>query len=85
MEKAEVLIAFFTSACTSKIDLQESHAPGTCGKVWSKEDLPSGKWYLARVQLNKLDIDRAVGPGRMHPLELRELPDVIVRPLSVML
>ncbi|KAK4825599.1 hypothetical protein QYF61_000688 [Mycteria americana] len=78
MGMAEVLNAFFTSACTSKIDLQESHAPGTCEKVWSEEDLPSGKQCPARVHLNKLDIDRAVGPDGMHPLVLRELADVIL-------
>lgn len=66
MEKAEVLNASFTSACTSKINFQQSQASGTCGKVWSKEDLSSGIQYLAMVHLNKLDIDRAMGPDRMH-------------------
>lgn len=42
MKKAEVLNASFTAACTSKINFQELQASGTCGKVWSKEDLPSG-------------------------------------------
>lgn len=42
MKKAEVLNASFTAACTSKINFQELQASGTRGKVWSKEDLPSG-------------------------------------------
>lgn len=66
MEKVEVLNASFTSASTSKNNFQESQASGTCGNVWSKEDLPSGIQYLAMVHLNKLDIDRAMGPDRMH-------------------
>ena len=85
MEKAKVLNAFFTSACTGKINLQESQARRTCGKVWSKEHLPSVIQYPARVHLNKPDRDRAVGPDGIHPLVLRELADVIVRPVSVML
>lgn len=57
--------------------------PGTYGKVWSKEDLPSG--IPIKVHLNKLDIDRAVGHDGMHPVVLRGLADVTVRPLSVVL
>lgn len=57
--------------------------PGTYGKVWSKEDLPSG--IPIKVHLSKLDIDRAVGHDGMHPIVLRGLADVTVRPLSVVL
>ena len=41
MEKTEVLNAFFTLVFTSKTCLQESQAPETRAKLWSKEDLPS--------------------------------------------
>lgn len=40
---------------------------------------------MARVHINKLDKDRAVGPGRVHPLVREDLAGVAVRPLSVML
>ncbi|PKU36897.1 hypothetical protein llap_12799 [Limosa lapponica baueri] len=41
MEKAEAANAFFTSVFTVNIDLQESQAPESRAKVWSKEDLSS--------------------------------------------
>ena len=36
IEKAEVQNAFFTSVFTSRTILQESQAPETWGKIWSK-------------------------------------------------
>jgi len=40
MEKAEILNAFFASAFTNKISLQESQVPETKEKGWSKEHMP---------------------------------------------
>lgn len=39
IEKAEILSAFFYSAFTSMICLQESQAPETRGEIWRKETL----------------------------------------------
>jgi len=33
--------------------------------------------------LNKLDIHKSMGPNGMHPQVLRELADVVVRPLPI--
>lgn len=41
MEKAEVLNIFLASVFSTEIGLQESQAPASKGKVWSKEDLTS--------------------------------------------
>lgn len=63
--------------------LQESQVPETNGKFWSKEDLPSVEEDRVREPLKKLDRDKFTGPGGMYPWVLRELADVIVRPLLV--
>ncbi|KAK4824480.1 hypothetical protein QYF61_015878 [Mycteria americana] len=55
MKKAEVLNVFFASDLTSKINLRESHAHETRGKVWN-EDLPSVKEDQTRDHLNRLDM-----------------------------
>lgn len=52
MEKAEVLNIFLASVFSTEIGLQESQAPASKGKVWSKEDLTSveeiSDWTICR-------------------------------------
>lgn len=64
-------------------DLQESRVPETQGKFWCKDDLPSGAEDGVGEPLNRLDTHRFTGPGGMYPGVLRELIDVIVRPLLI--
>lgn len=54
-EKAEVLDPFFASVFDSKPGLQECHAPGTTGKVWSKKELPMVEEGQDSEYLSKLD------------------------------
>ena len=51
-EKAEVLTAAFASVFTGKTDLQQSLAPQTRGRVWSKEDLPRVEEDQVKEHLN---------------------------------
>ena len=53
MGKAEILSAVFTLVFACKIYPQESQAPETSGKVWSKEDLSLLEEDEARVHLSK--------------------------------
>ncbi|KAK4832396.1 LOW QUALITY PROTEIN: hypothetical protein QYF61_022251 [Mycteria americana] len=70
VEKAGVLNAFFASVFTSKTSLEKSQVPETGG--------------LSQKMLEQTG-HMSVGPDWRHPRVLRELADVIVRPLSVIL
>ena len=84
MDTAQVLNTFFASLFTIQTGLQESQAPETRGKVWSKEGLLSGKEEEIREHLKKLHLPKATGTdGMHHPPVLRRLADVIVRPLPI--
>ncbi|KAK4827438.1 hypothetical protein QYF61_017995 [Mycteria americana] len=83
MEKAEVLNVFFIPVFSSKTGLQESQASETRGKGWSKEDVLLVEKVQFRKYVSKLDIHKSMDPDGMHPEVLRELTDVIARPLLI--
>lgn len=82
-EEPEVLNAFFTSVFTGSTSLQESQAPRVRKKVWNKEDALSVEEDQVRDHLSKIDIFKSMGHDRVHPQVLKELADVIVRPISI--
>ena len=60
-----------------------SQAPETIRKVCSKKGLPLVEEEQLKEHLNKLEIHRSMRPDGVHPPVLRDLADVIARPLSI--
>lgn len=84
LEKSQVLNMLFISVFTSKADLQKLMDPER-EKVPLKENsvllLLEEIWV--RAYLGKLGKNKSMGPGGKHSLMRRELPDVSVRPPSI--
>ena len=83
-EKAEVLNAFFSSVFSSPISFPQ-------GTLHPDLEVPchSGRESPAVIQeetvrdlLRHLERHKSMGPDRLHPRVMRELPEVIAKPLS---
>jgi len=85
-DKAEVLNAFFASVFNSKT----CNSPGTQPPVLVDTDGERNMPCMIHDEmvldlLRKLDAHKSVGPDGLHPGALRELVDVVAKPLSIIL
>lgn len=78
MEK--VLSGFFT--CSGLMHLQ-TKVPYTSGKIWSKQDFDLLEEDWVMEHLNRPDVYMWAGAHRRYSQVVRELADVIARPLLI--
>lgn len=84
MEKFVFLRAFYALVFAGKFAFKNpGHPRPRPEKVWNRDDLPLVGKDQVREHLNRLDIQKSVGPDRMHLWVLMELANVTVRPLSI--
>lgn len=79
MKEGKELGTFFALINIIKTHLQQTQAPETHEKVWSKEELLSLEEDWFREHLNKLDIQKSTGPYGRLIQELAEFDDVSAR------
>jgi len=83
-EKAEVLNAFFTSVFDSKGSYSlDTQPPEQEDRDGEQKETPKTQGEMVSDLLRHTNTHKSMGPLGIHPSVLKELADVLTKPLSI--